>query len=91
MAFWAALFPGRIVTAPYEDLVRDPETEARRLVAAIGLDWSDACLDLASSDRMVRTASAQQVRQDVYKSALNRWQRYLPEIEPMVKLLDGVE
>jgi len=91
MGFWEALFPGRIVAASYEALVGDPEVEARRLVAAIGLDWSDACLDLAGSDRVVKTASAQQVRQDVYRSAVNRWERYLPEIEPMVKLLEGVD
>jgi len=91
MAFWERLFPGRIVTASYEEMVRDPETEARRLVAAIGLDWSDACLDLAGSDRVVKTASAQQVRQDVYRSAVNRWERYLPEVEAMVKLLEDAD
>ncbi|MGJ3260575.1 MAG: tetratricopeptide repeat-containing sulfotransferase family protein [Rhodospirillales bacterium] len=91
MAFWEGMFPGRIVTADYEALVADPETEARKLVAAVGLDWSDKCLDLASSDRTVKTASAQQVRQDVYSTAVNRWARYMPEIEPMVTLLDTGE
>ncbi len=91
MAFWERMFPGRIVTADYQALVADPETEARKLVAAVGLDWSDKCLDLASSDRTVKTASAQQVRQDVYTTAVNRWARYMPEIEPMVTLLDTGE
>lgn len=88
MGFWEQLFPGRIVTADYESLVADPEKEARKLVAAVGLDWSEKCLDLASSERTVKTASAQQVRQGVYGTAVNRWARYMPVIEPMVKLLD---
>lgn len=89
MAFWEEMFPGRIVTVRYEDLVADPETEARKLVQAAGLKWSDKCLDLAASERVVNTASAQQVKKDIYRSAVHRWERYMPEIEPLIRRLGG--
>lgn len=89
MTFWDEMFPGRVVTVSYEDLVADPEPEARQLVNSAGLAWSDRCLDLAASDRVVNTASAQQVKKDIYRSAVNRWERYLPEIEPLISRLDG--
>lgn len=88
MSFWENKFPGRIQTVSYEALVEAPEAEARRLVDAIGLDWSDRCLDFASSERVVKTASAQQVRQDVYTTSVDRWKRYLPTAEPLIRLLD---
>ncbi|MBO6947468.1 MAG: sulfotransferase [Rhodospirillales bacterium] len=87
MEFWDQAFPGRVHTVSYEALVADPETEARGLVAAAGLEWSDACLDLKNSDRVVNTASAQQVKKDIYRSAVNRWERYMPEIEPLIRRL----
>ncbi|MCK5779058.1 MAG: sulfotransferase [Rhodospirillales bacterium] len=89
MAFWEEMFPGRIVTVRYEDLVAHPETEARKLVQAAGLRWSDTCLDLAASERVVNTASAQQVKKDIYRSAVHRWERYMPEIEPLIRRLGG--
>lgn len=87
MAFWEDAFPGRVVTVSYEALVADPETEARKLVQAAGLEWSDKCLDLAASERVVNTASAQQVKKDIYRSAVDRWERYMPAIEPLIRRL----
>ncbi|MEX0694971.1 MAG: sulfotransferase [Rhodospirillales bacterium] len=89
MAYWERKFPDRILTVSYEALVEEPEAEARRLIDAIGLDWSDRCLDFAASGRVVKTASARQVRQDVYKTSVNRWQRYLPAAAPLIRLLDN--
>ena len=88
MSFWEHKFPGRIQTVSYEALVAAPEAEARKLIAAVGLDWSDQCLDFAASERVVKTASALQVRQDVYKTSVDSWKRYLPAAEPLIRLLD---
>jgi Sulfotransferase family len=57
----------------YEDVVDDPEGQARRLVAHCGLDCDDACLAFHKTQRLVRTASAMQMRQPIYKSANPRW------------------
>jgi hypothetical protein len=62
----------------YERLVNNPESEARRLVAACGLEWEPGCLEFHRTERPVRTASVTQVRQPIYRKALGRWRRYAP-------------
>lgn len=87
MAFWEQVFPGRIHTVNYEDVVADVETEARRIIDIVGLEWSDECLNYQGSNRDVRTASAQQVRKDIYQTSVKRWERYLPKIQPLIDAL----
>ena len=87
MAFWEQAFPGRIHTVNYEDVVGDMEKHARRIVNIVGLDWSDECLNYKNTNRAIRTASAQQVRQDVYQTSVKRWERYLPKIQPLIDAL----
>jgi len=79
MAHWRGVLPrSRFIEVQYEDLVDDPEPETRRLVAACGLEWDDACLSPHQNKRQVATASLWQARQPIYKSSVERWRRYEP-------------
>ena len=85
MAHWShVLPPGRIIEVQYEELVADVEGVARRLVDRCGLSWHPRCLDFHCNDRPVRTASALQVRQPVYGSAVGRWRRYQRFLGPLL-------
>jgi hypothetical protein len=64
--------PGVLLDLDYEELVGDFEAEARRLVAFCGLPWDPACLSFHQTERVVRTASAGQVRQPLYQSSVGR-------------------
>jgi tetratricopeptide (TPR) repeat protein len=90
VAFWSRLYPGRIATVPYERLTEHQEEETRKLLAAAGLDWEDACLDFHQTKRAVRTVSATQVRQKMYTGSSEAWRRYEPFIGPMLDKLGGV-
>ncbi|HEV8028770.1 MAG TPA: sulfotransferase [Stellaceae bacterium] len=88
MAHWRQVLPeGAMLEIPYEELVADLETQARRLVAYCGLDWNDACLAFHETRRAVRTASAVQVRHPVYKSAVGRWRIYEEQLAPLIEEL----
>jgi hypothetical protein len=76
MAHWRQVLPVPVHEVVYERLVDDFEAEARRLVAACGLDWQPACLEFHRTVRPVRTASVTQVRQPLYRRALARWKHY---------------
>jgi tetratricopeptide (TPR) repeat protein len=76
MAHWQGVLPVPVHEVVYERLVDDFEAEARRLVAACGLDWDPACSTFAQTRRPVRTASGGQVRQPLYRKALARWKHY---------------
>ena len=83
MAHWQAVLPRPVHEVCYERLVDDFETEARRLVAACGLDWEPACLRFHETARPVRTASVTQVRQPLYRKSLARWKAYEPYLGPL--------
>jgi tetratricopeptide (TPR) repeat protein len=87
MEHWDRVLPGRIVDVVYERLVADPETEIRRLLAACGLPWDEACLRFHENQRSVSTASSSQVRRPIYKSSLQRWRRYEKHLGPLLEAL----
>ncbi len=70
--------PGRIHRVQYEALVQDTEVEIRRLLAHCGLPFEAACLEFWKTDRVVRTPSAEQVRQPIFRDALEQWRNYEP-------------
>ncbi len=76
MSHWQAVLPVSVHEVIYERLVADFDHEARRLVAACGLDWEPACLNFHQTTRPVRTASVTQVRQPLYHKAVARWKNY---------------
>ena len=87
-AHWRdVLPPGVLLEMQYEDIVDDIETQARRIVAHCGLAWDDACLAFHKADRAVRTASAAQVRQPIYRSSVGRWRPYRHHLRPLFEAL----
>jgi DNA-binding IclR family transcriptional regulator len=71
----------------YEDLVVDLAGQTRRIVQHCGLEWDSRCLDFHATERPVRTASATQVRQPIYRSAIGRAQPYAGYLEPLLRAL----
>jgi len=88
MAHWNAVIPGVIHTVHYEELVRDTEAEARRLLRFCGLNWEDRCLEFHKNTTASTTASATQVRQKVYTSSVGRWRSYEEELKPLRRALE---
>ncbi|HEX3709260.1 MAG TPA: tetratricopeptide repeat protein [Pseudolabrys sp.] len=80
--------PGRILDVRYEDVVADLEGQARRILSHCGLPWDDRCLAFHKTDRPIRTASATQVRQPIYKTAIGRWRAYDKFLGPLRAELD---
>ena len=83
MDHWEKVVPGRILTLRYEDMVVDPEGQARRLIEHAGLDWDPQVLDFHQSRRVVRTASLEQVRQPIYKSSVGKWRTFQPHLQAL--------
>jgi len=87
-AHWRGLLPPeRFLEVRYEDLVGDLEPETRRLVGFCGLGWNDACLDFHRTQRPVRTASVNQVRQPIYRTSVARWKPYAAHLGPLLAAL----
>jgi tetratricopeptide (TPR) repeat protein len=78
MAHFDAVLPGRVHRVFYENMVTDTESEVRRLLEYCGLPFEDACLRFYQNERAVRTASSQQVRQPIFRDAVEHWRNYEP-------------
>ncbi|MEP6897483.1 MAG: sulfotransferase, partial [Rhodanobacter sp.] len=76
MAHWKQTFPGRILEIDYDQLVDSQEASSRQLLEFCGLPWNDACLHFEHNKAPATTASAVQVREPIYRGAVQRWKKY---------------
>jgi tetratricopeptide (TPR) repeat protein len=88
MGLWRERFPGRFLDIAYEDVARDLEPSARRLIDWLELPWEDGCLDFHRQDSAVTTASAVQVREPAHTRSIGRWRRYERQLEPLRNALE---
>jgi tetratricopeptide (TPR) repeat protein len=87
MDHWDSVLPGAVLHLHYEELVRDPEKNIRRLLTHCGLEFEPACLAFHETKRPVRTASAEQVRQPLYSSGVGYWKNFEAQLEPLRRAL----
>lgn len=90
MDHWHQALPGRILTVQYEEMVMDFESQAHRLLDHCELPWEEACGRFYETERPVRTASSEQVRQPIYTGALNFWRNYERHLDELVEIVEPV-
>jgi tetratricopeptide (TPR) repeat protein len=90
MAHFDAVLPGRVHRVIYERMVDDTEGEVRRLLDYCGLPFEESCLRFYENDRAVRTASSEQVRQPIFRDAIDQWRHYEPWLGPLEAALGPV-
>jgi tetratricopeptide (TPR) repeat protein len=88
MDHWHDVLPGRVLTVQYEEMVTDFENQVRRLLEYCELPWEDACINFYETERPVRTASSEQVRQPIYSQSINRWRRYEQYLGELIEVLE---
>ena len=88
MAHWHTVLPGFIHDVQYEDMVADNARQTRDLLKYCGLEWDENCIEFYKSDRVVKTASAAQVRKPIYNNSVQLWKNYERQLTPMLECLD---
>ena len=87
MDHWDTVLPGKVLRVRYEDVVADLDTQVRRILDFCQLPFEEACLNFHQTERAVRTASSEQVRQPIYQSGVDQWTSYSPWLDPLRKVL----
>lgn len=87
MDHWDKVLPGKVLLVRYEEVVADLETQVRRLLEFCGLPFEQACIDFHQTERAVRTASSEQVRQPLYKSGVDQWENFSGHLDPLRAVL----
>lgn len=90
MAHWRSLYPGDIHDLDYDALVADPRPRIEALLEFCGLPWLEACLSFHEAGNAVRTASAGQVREPLYRRSSGRWRNYERHLGGLVEALRGL-
>jgi len=83
MRHWDAVLPGRVLRVHYEDVVADLQGNVHRLLDYCGLEFESSCVEYYRTERSVRTASSEQVRQPIYREALDQWRHYESSLGPL--------
>ncbi len=79
---WRVLHPTRVRENIYEELIADPETNIRELLAFCELPFEAACLEFHKTEREVHTPSAMQVREPLRRNTA-RAARYGALLDPL--------
>jgi tetratricopeptide (TPR) repeat protein len=89
MAHWRAILPAsHFLEVDYEALVEDVEREARRMLDFLGLPWNETVLRFHETERPVRTASVNQVRQPIYRTSAGRWRKHASHLQQLLTALN---
>lgn len=83
MDHWDRVLPGRVWRVEYEALVHAPEPHIRKLLDHIGLAFEPGCLSFHKTDRAVRTASSEQVRQPINTRGIGAWRNVEAHLQPL--------
>jgi tetratricopeptide (TPR) repeat protein len=87
---WHKVMPGRVLDVHYEETVTDLEGQVRRILEHCGLPFEEQCLRFYESDRAVKTASSEQVRQPIYQGALGKWRKYEAHLDEWIEQLGPI-
>jgi len=90
MAAFDDAMPGRVHRVIYEQMVADTAGEVTKLLAYLDLPFEEACLSFWQTERAVRTASSEQVRQPIFTDAVEHWKRFEGWLGPLATALGPV-
>lgn len=87
MDHWHRVLPGFVLDVHYERVVADLETEVRRMLEFCGLPFERECLEFHETQRAIKTASSEQVRQPIYSSSVDLWRKYERHLSELTQIL----
>jgi len=87
MEHWDGVLPGRVLRVEHEEVINNLEGQVHRILDYCGLEFEQNCVDFYKTKRAVKTPSAEQVRQPIYKSGMDQWRNYEAFLEPLKSAL----
>ncbi len=83
MDHWHKVFAKQILTVNYQDVVNDTDKQIRAMFDYLALEVEPSCFEFYKTQRAVRTASSEQVRQPIYQGGLVQWQHFETFLMPL--------
>ncbi|MBO9490038.1 sulfotransferase [Endozoicomonas sp. G2_1] len=87
MDHWDQVLPGFVLRINHEDVIDDLEGSVKRILDFCQLPFEQACVEFHKNKRVVKTPSSEQVRQPIYRSAMEQWKNYEQFLTPLKQIL----
>lgn len=85
---WADALGEQLLRIEYEALVADPLSGGGAMARHMGVMWQDSMVRVQDNRSATSTASAEQVRRPIYRTAVRRWRKYARQLQPLADALD---
>ena len=85
------MLSGSIHHLDYESLVLESEEEIKSLLDFCDLSFETACFDFSSTDRIINSASSEQVREPLYRTHWSSGETLSPSSGHLEALSDSKE
>ena len=89
MNHWDRVLPGKVLRVNNEDVIDDLEGQVKRILNFIEIPFEESCVSFYKTERSVRTASSEQVRQPINRKGMGRWKPYAKHLKPLVESIDN--
>ena len=91
MDHWNEVLPGYVFKVQHEDLLKDQEGITKSLLEFCELDFEPSTLEFYKTERAVKTASSEQVRQPINTKGLNQWKNFESHLNDLKHYLAPIE
>jgi tetratricopeptide (TPR) repeat protein len=89
MNHWDKVLPGKVLRVNNEDVIDDLEGQVKRILKYIDIPFEENCITFHQTERLVRTASSEQVRQPINKKGIGKWKPYAKHLKPFLETIDN--
>ena len=87
MNFWSEKFSKQIFNVNYDHFVQDFEHNTKKILSFLDLQWESELKNYEKTNRVVTTASYQQVRGKIVKDTSKQWKKYADYLNTMQRIL----
>ncbi len=87
MKFWKQNFKEQILNVNYENFVQDYEKNTNKILGYLDLKWEDQIRNYSKNERVVTTASYNQVRENIKKNTSDEWRKFKDHLKIMQETL----
>ena len=90
ISFWKKEIPEQIIGASYEEIIKNPESEIKKLLDFCGLTFENKCLKFYETKRAIKTVSSNQARQPLYNSSISSYKKYEKYMKEIFTKIDSL-
>ena len=91
VSHWQEVMPGAMHVVRYEEIVTNPQPIIEDLLEYCSLSFEQGCREFFNNPDVSTTASAVQVRSDVFTSSIGKWKNYAAQLEPLAEILEHAQ